>query len=185
MIGAANLNVSAPVADQILTFLGILEAAKDPKSVKAFFAQLAEERAKNLDAELAAIAARKDLAAARDEAQVILDKVPEAQAMRDTVLADCQSEHQKLSDTRADLERREQELTASRAELKADAKAQSAKLAKDQAQLAASWATYNLACDALSGEQAQHDLAVAEVDALRAQYEDKIAKLRAAVGDQA
>lgn len=183
MIGASALNVSAPVADQILTFLSILDAAKDPKAVKTFFADLQAERDKTREAELSLAAERAALQQARDGAQALIDTLPAVHATRAQVQAECDAALQRLSDARADQERREQELAAARADWINQVNATNVAQEQEKKALQSAWSEVTAAKLAISGEQAQLDIAAAEVEALRTQYETKLAKLRAAVGE--
>ena len=183
MIGASAMNVSPPVAEQILTFLGILEAAKDPKAVKAFFADLQVERDKTRDAELAMIEQRDLALAARLDAQKAIDALPAAEARRAQIDKECAAALQQLSDARDDLERREQELINNYVDWRNETNATSNALAAEKRTLAQSWDELGLARSALVADQVQVDVAYTEVDALRATYEAKLAKLRAATED--
>lgn len=183
MIGASSLNVSAPVADQILSFLGVLEAAKDPSAVKAFLAQLAEAREQIRAAELSAYSERQAVIATRADAQALLDSVPEAERRKAQIDQECEAARQLLSDARADLERREQELASSRADWIESVNATGIAHRQEKAALKASWDELNAARLALSGEQAQLDVATAEVESQRATLQGKLAKLRAATAD--
>lgn len=182
MIGATALNVSAPTVDSILGFLAVLEAAKDPKQVKEFFAELQGHREQITNAERGLQGAAQHAQKMKDEARAVIDSVPEALRLKDEAAASVAQEYQKLSDARSEVERQAQENATARADWlkEVDAKA----LALDKRAIRLAQLEENLVKDqtALAEDQAAVDRCAADVELLQAQWEAKLAALRAAVG---
>lgn len=180
MIGA--LNVSAPTVDSILGFLAVLEAAKDPKQVKAFFAELQGHREQLANAERGLQHAAQHAQKMKDEAQAVIDSVPEAQRFKDEADASVAQEYQKLSDARSEVERQAQENATARADWLKEVEAKA--LAQDQraVRLAALEEKTAKAAALVAEEQTALDRRAADVELLRTQWEAKLAALRAAVG---
>ena len=182
MIGASALNVTPQQVDQVVGFLAVLEAAKDPTAVKAFFAELQSHRDQVANAERGLQGAAQHAQKMKDEAQAVIDSVPEAQRLRDEAYAQIAMAQQALSDDRSEVERHAQENATARADWlkEVDAKA----LALDQRAIRMAALEEKVAKSAalVAEEQAALDRRAADVELLRTQWEAKLAALRAAVG---
>jgi chromosome segregation ATPase len=183
MIGASALNVTPAQVDQVLGFLAVLEAAKDPKAVKAFFAELKGYREEIANAERGLQYASAVAQKSKDEAKATIEAAAEAAQARDGVFAEIAMAQQKLSDERAEVERHAQENAAARVDWLAEVEAKALALDKRAIRLATLEEKLAKGQATLAEEQAALDRRAQDVELLQGQWEEKLKALRAAIGD--